>query len=105
MMMRMERIAVIVKLSLKLKLSLCDNSDAHILVQKRLTITGAERAGDDAARRGEREADKRNKVIIFKSCTLFTICLSKINNIQVYNAKDLDVVMPMYNLMEYCDNF
>ena len=46
------------------------------------------------------EADKNNKKVIFK---IFTDCTSHINNIQMDNAKDLDVVMPMYDLIEYSD--
>ena len=35
----------------------------------------------------------------------FTNCISEINNTQVINAKDINIVMPMYNLMEYSDNY
>ena len=42
---------------------------------------------------------------MFKNCAPFTHCIRKINHIQVYNAKDLDVVMPMYNLIKYRDNY
>ena len=41
----------------------------------------------------------------FKNCAPFTNCVSEINNTQVDNAKDIDIVMPMYNLIEYSDNF
>ena len=41
----------------------------------------------------------------FKSCAPFTNCISEINNTHVDNAKDIDVVMPMYNLIEYSDNY
>ena len=41
----------------------------------------------------------------FKNCAPFTNCISEINNTQVDNAKDIDIVMPMYNLIEYSDNF
>ena len=41
----------------------------------------------------------------FKNCAPFTNCISKINNTQVDNAKDIDVVMSMYNLIEYSDNY
>ena len=63
-----------------------------------ITITG-EGAGDNAKR-----LDERNKGVIFKSCTPFTDCISEINNTKVDNAKDLNVVMSMYNLIEYSDN-
>ena len=82
-----------------LKLSLCDYSDAYILLSGTITITDA--GADDAAKRG----DQREKEIIFKNCTPFTDCISEINNTQIDNAKDLDVVMPMYNLIEYSDNY
>ena len=31
--------------------------------------------------------------------------ISEINNTQIYNAKDIEIVMPMYNLIEYSDNY
>ena len=80
-----------------LKSSLCDYSDAYILVKGTITITGA---GDDAA---ARQADERDKGVVFKNCAPLTNCL--INNTQVGNAKDIDIVMPMYNLIEYSDNY
>ena len=82
-----------------LKSSLCDYSDAYILVKGTITITGA---GNDAA---ARQADERDKVVIFKNCAPFTNCISEINNTQTDNAKDIDIVMPMYNLIEYSDNY
>ena len=39
------------------------------------------------------------------NCALFTGCISEVNNSQIDNAKDIDVVMPMYNLIEYSDNY
>ena len=66
-----------------LKSSLCDYSNAQILVKNRTEIT---RAGDDAA---ERQADKRNKEVIFKNFTLFISIKSEINNIEIDNAKDM----------------
>ena len=46
-----------------------------------------------------------NKKVIFKNCAPFTNCISKINNTQIDNAKDIDIVMSMYNLIEYNDNY
>ena len=46
-----------------------------------------------------------NKQVIFKSCAPYTDCISEMNNTQVDNAKDLNVVMPMYNLIEYSYNY
>ena len=82
-----------------LKSSLCDYSDAYILVKGTITIAGS---GDDAA---ARQADERDKGIAFKNCTPFTNCISEMNNTQVDNAKDIDIVMPMYSLIEYSDNY
>ena len=48
---------------------------------------------------------KRNKVVAFKNNALFINCISKINGVKVDNAEDLDVVMPMYNLLEYSKNY
>ena len=42
---------------------------------------------------------------MFKNCAPFTVCISEINNTQVDNAKHIDIVMPMYNLIEYSDNY
>ena len=81
-----------------LKSSLCDYSDAYILACWIKTITGAE---DDAA---ARQADERNKEVMFKNCVPFTDCIIKINNAQVDNAKDLDIVTRMDNLIEYSGN-
>ena len=80
-----------------LKSSLCDYSDVYILVKRRITITG--RGADVAAR----QADERDKGVAFKNCVPFTNCIGEINNTQVDNAKDVDIVMPMYNLIEYSD--
>ena len=45
------------------------------------------------------------KGVIFKNCKPFFSCKSEINYTQVHNAKDLHVVMPMYDLIEYSDNY
>ena len=82
-----------------LKSSLCDYSDAYILVKGKITITGA---GDNEA---ARQADERDKGVAFKNCGPFTNCVSEINNTKIDNAKDINIVMPMYNLIEYGDNY
>ena len=82
-----------------LRSNLCDYADAYILVKGTITITGA--GDDDAAKR----LDERNKGVIFKNCAPFTKCISRINNTDIDNAKDIDIVMPMCNLIEYSDNF
>ena len=82
-----------------LKSSLCDYSDAYILVKGTITING--RGADDAAR----QVDERDKGVSFKNCAPFINCISELNNTQIDNAKDIDIVMPMYNLIEYSDNY
>ena len=49
--------------------------------------------------------NNRLKKVIFKNCAPFTDYISEINNKEVDHAKDNDVVMPMYNLIEYSDNY
>ena len=71
----------------------------YILVKERITITGAI---DNAA---ARQADERSKGVIFKSCAPFINCKSEINNTEIDNAKDIDIVLPMYNLIEYSNNY
>ena len=82
-----------------LKSSLCHYSDAYIFGKGTKTIAGA---GDDVA---ARQADERDKGVAFKNCAPFANCISEINNTQVDNAKDIDIVIPMYNLIEYSDNY
>ena len=48
---------------------------------------------------------KGNKAVAFKNNAPFVNCISKINGIKINNAEDLDVVMPMYNLLEYSKNY
>ena len=82
-----------------LRFNLCDYADAYVLVKGTITITGT--GDDDAAKR----LDERNKGVIFKNCAPFTKCISRINGIEIDNAQDIDIVMPMYNLIEYSDNY
>ena len=79
-----------------LRSSLCDYSDAYILVKG---TTTAANTGTTAA---PNNADKK---VIFKNCAPFTSCISRINNTQIDDAQYIDVVMPMYNLIEYSDNY
>ena len=76
-----------------LKYSLCDYSDVYILVKGTITIEGE---GADAT---ARQADERDKGVAFKNCAPFINGMSEINNTQIDNAKDIDIVMPMYNLI------
>ena len=82
-----------------LRSNLCDYADAYILVKGTVTITGAK--NDDATK----QADERDQGVTFKNCAPFTKCISRINNTDIDNAKDIDIVMPMYNLIEYSDNY
>ena len=82
-----------------LRSSLYDYADAYILVKGTITITGA---GNDVA---ARQADERDKGVIFKNCALFVECINRINNTEIDNAKNIDIVMPMYNLIESGENY
>ena len=82
-----------------LRSNLCDYADAYILVNGIITITGAG-ANTDA-----RQADERDKGVIFKNCALFVKSISRINNTETDNAKGIDIVMPKYNLIEHSDNY
>ena len=78
-----------------LKSSLCYYSDAYILVKGTILNTGA---GDDAA---ARQIVERNKGVIFTNYAPFINCKSEINNTEIDNAKDIDIVIRMYNLIEH----
>ena len=71
-----------------LKSSLCDYSHAYIPVKGTINVNNTADAG---------AALNNNRKVIFKNCAPFTNCISEINNTQVDNAKDIDIVMPMYN--------
>ena len=75
-----------------LRSDLCDFSDAYIVVKGDITVTNPNNA-------------KRNKAVAFKNNAPFINCISKINGIKIDNAEDLDVVMPMYNLLECSKNY
>ena len=80
-----------------LRSSLCDYSDAYILVKGNKTVNNTAAADADS--------NNANKKVMFKNCAPFTDCISQTNNTQVDNAKDIDIIMPMYNLIEYSDNY
>ena len=80
-----------------LRFTLCDYSDAYILVKGNISVNNTAAADADA--------NNTNKKVIFKNCAPFTNCISKINNTQIDNAEYIDIVMPMYNLIEYSDNY
>ena len=76
-----------------LKSSLSDYCVAYKLVKGIIAIVGQ---GTDAAALA---ADRLIKEVILKNCALFANCISEINNTQIDNAKDLDAVIPTYNLI------
>ena len=80
-----------------LRSSLCDFSDAYILVKGNITVNNTAAADADA--------NNTNKKVIFKNCAPFINCTSKINNTQIDNAEYIDIVMPKYNLIEYSENY
>ena len=67
--------------------SLCDYSDVYMLVTGTITVSST------------------RKNIIIKNCAPFTDCMSKIDNTQIDNAKYIDMIMPMYNLIQHSDNY
>ena len=75
--------------------NLCDYSDAYIYVEATITVRNI--AADPAP------VNNTKKIVISKNCAPFTNCISEIINIQVDDTQDIDIVMPMYNLIEYSD--
>ena len=73
--------------------NLCDYSNSYIVVKVRISVTGTS------------NANRRNKKLTFKNSTPFKSCISKMNNTFIDNAEDLDIVMRMYNLLEYSDKY
>ena len=75
-----------------LRSDLWDFSDAYIIVKGTITVTNPNNA-------------KRNKAVAFKNSAPFMNCISKIDGAKIDNAEYLNVVMPMYNLLEYSENY
>ena len=75
-----------------LRSDLCDYSDAYIVVKGTITVTDPDNA-------------KRNKSVAFKNNAPFINCVSKVNGVQIDIAEDLGVIMPMYKLLEYSQNY
>ena len=71
-----------------LRSDLCDYSDSYIVVKGTITVEGADKI------------DRKKRPLAFKSNASFISCISNINNTLIDNAKDLDIVMPMYNLLQ-----
>ena len=82
-----------------LRSNLCDYSDAFILVKGIITVTalGANNGANDIR-------DKKNRQLILKSNAPFVSCITRFNGELIEDADDLDIVMPMYNLLEYSKN-
>ena len=80
-----------------LRSSLCDYSDTYILVKGNISVNNTAAADVDA--------NNTNKKVIFKNCAPFTKCISRINNTDIDNAQDIDIITPMYNLIEGSDNY
>ena len=76
-----------------LRSNLCDYSDAYIVVKGAITVTSTA------------DAKNRNKILAFKSNGPFKTFISKINNIFIDSAEDPDIVMLMYKLLEYSDDY
>ena len=76
-----------------LRSKLCGCNDVYIVVNGRISV------------RGTNDASKRYKKLDFKNNAPFRSYISKINNTFIDNAEDLDIVMPINNLLEYIDNY
>ena len=98
-----------------LRSDLCDFSDAYIVVKGNITVTKKTLTADDIDAPNNTAANiiatntaNNNafgeKKLVFKNNAPFINCISKINGVKTDNAADLDVVMPMYNILEYSKN-
>ena len=99
-----------------LKSNLCDFSDAYIVVKGNITVTKKKFTADDIDEPNNTAANVNasntanntafgNKKLVFKNNAPFINCILKINGVKIDNAEDLDVVLPMYNLLEYSKNY
>ena len=79
-----------------LRSNICDYSDGYILVKGTISI---ERVIAPA------QPENVGKKLVFKNCVPFTDCVREINNTQMDNAKYIDIIMPMYNLIQYSNNY
>ena len=77
-----------------LRSDLCDFNNAYIVVKGIVT---------DSA--DERDRDEMNRQVVSKNNVPFISCISKINGVLVENGEDLDILMPMYNLLKYSKNY
>ena len=76
-----------------LRSNLCDYSDAYILVKGTITVTE------------NHPRDRQNRPLILKNNAPFISCITRINGELIEDADDLDIVMPMYNVLEYSKNY
>ena len=83
-----------------LRSNICDFSDAYILVKVTIIVTapGVNNNADNIR-------DKRNRPLILKNNVPFVPCITRINGELIEDADDLDIVMPIYNLLEYSKNY
>ena len=81
-----------------LRSDLCDYADVSILVNGTITVNGIVNGA-------ENEINRRNRPLILKNYAPFVSCITKINNELIEDAENLDIVMPMYNLLEYSKNY
>ena len=83
-----------------LRSTLCDYSDAYILVKGTITITtpGVNNNANNIRY-------KRNRPVILKNNAPFVSCITRINGELIEDADDLDIVISMYNLLEYSKNY
>ena len=99
-----------------LRPDLCDFSDAYIVVKgnipvtkKTFTVNDIDAPNNTAANVNATDTANHNafgdKKLVFKNNAPFINYISKINGVKIDNAEDLDVVMPMYNLLEYSKNY
>ena len=79
-----------------LRSNLCDYKDGYILVNGTITVTSQGNVIRDK---------KKNRPLILKNNAPFISCITKINNELIEDADDLDIVIPMYNLLEYSKNY
>ena len=83
-----------------LRSNLCDYSDAYILVKGTVTVMapGANNGANNIR-------DKKNRPLILKNNAPFVSCITRINDELIEDADGLDIVMAMYNLLEYSKNY
>ena len=99
-----------------LRSDLYDFSDAYIIVKGNITVNKKTFTADDIEESNNTLANTNatntannnafgEKKLVFKNNALFVNCISKISGIKIDSAEDLDVIMPMYNLLEYSRNY